>query len=33
MNPAEKEAIWAELGRWVVRRRGEREGLKVESEL
>jgi TDG/mug DNA glycosylase family protein len=35
MKPAEKEAIWAELGRWVVKRREERERgvLKVESEL
>jgi TDG/mug DNA glycosylase family protein len=32
MKPAEKEAVWAELGRWVVQRREEREGLKVESE-
>ncbi|KAI3227836.1 hypothetical protein DTO012A9_4316 [Penicillium roqueforti] len=24
MKPAEKEAVWAELGSWVVRRRGER---------
>ncbi|KAJ5169893.1 uncharacterized protein N7500_002676 [Penicillium coprophilum] len=25
MKPAEKEAVWAELGSWVVRRRAERE--------
>ena len=24
MTPKEKEAVWAELGQWVVRRRGER---------
>ncbi|KAJ6095076.1 hypothetical protein N7467_002589 [Penicillium canescens] len=26
MKPAEKEAVWAELGRWVVRRRGRGKG-------
>ncbi|KAJ5296114.1 hypothetical protein N7508_010935 [Penicillium antarcticum] len=33
MKPVEKEAVWAELGKWVVSRRKEREGLKVEPEL
>ncbi|KAJ5769821.1 uncharacterized protein N7511_001872 [Penicillium nucicola] len=33
MKPAEKEAVWAELGEWVVLRREERKRLKVESEL
>ncbi|KXG53245.1 uncharacterized protein PGRI_002950 [Penicillium griseofulvum] len=29
MKPAEKEAVWAELGSWVVRRRAEREQSSV----
>ena len=35
MRPAEKEAVWAELGGWVVQRRAERELLSstVKSEL
>lgn len=31
MKPAEKEAVWAELGRWVVRRREERKAASVST--
>ncbi|KAF9886859.1 hypothetical protein FE257_010982 [Aspergillus nanangensis] len=32
MKPAEKQAVWDELGKWVVKRRGEEEMVKKEEE-